>query len=170
MSLVVRKRIIEARGGHIALLARERNRQAPFPLRIREEDEETTSCIDAKRRRDDNDDGGAQYAAHFCRPRANPGSSRSSSLRVAFVFVVVVVDDVVFVLFSSFFLLLETAKATKQRSTEEGSFSRYTGERNDSSRRRAVLPRTSHPWFPPALEPLNHSVVQRFEAPVVLNA
>jgi len=47
---------------------------------------------------------------------------------------------------------------------------RRTGERNDSSRRRAVLPRASHPWFPPALEPLNHSVVQRFEDPVVLNA
>lgn len=47
---------------------------------------------------------------------------------------------------------------------------RFTGERNDSSRRRAVLPRTSHPWFPPALEPLNHSVVQRFEASVALNA
>lgn len=41
--------------------------------------------------------------------------------------------------------------------------------REDSSRRRAVLPRTSHPWFPPALEPLNHSVVQRFDVAAALN-
>lgn len=59
--------------------------------------------------------------------------------------------------------------AKKQRSTEEGALLQARAiqerERNDSSRRRAVLPRTSHPWFPPTLEPLNHSVVQRFEAP-----
>lgn len=48
---------------------------------------------------------------------------------------------------------------------EEDDGRRVLHRREDSSRRRAVLPRTSHPWFPPALEPLNHSVVQRFDEP-----
>lgn len=52
---------------------------------------------------------------------------------------------------------------------EEDDGRRALHRREDSSRRRAVLPRTSHPWFPPALEPLNHSVVQRFDGPAVLN-
>ena len=59
--------------------------------------------------------------------------------------------------------------ATKKRTTTERR-ARCTGEKIPVEEGpRTVLPRTSHPWFPPALEPLNHSVVQRFDGPAVLN-
>lgn len=75
--------------------------------------------------------------------------------------------------YSTSSFLAKSRRVREEAEVDEGrraSSSHRTRERNDSSRRRAVLPRTSHPWFPPALEPLNHSVVQRFEASVVLNA
>lgn len=131
---------------------------------------------DAHRRRASRrGDDGAARGAFLSPTRANPGFS--------FVFIFIFV----FLLLvsstsspsssssssysaSSFFA--KTTKATRRsRGRRRKTHShRCTGERNDSSRRRAVLPRTSHPWFPPALEPLNYSVVQRFEASVVLNA
>lgn len=129
---------------------------------------ENKTCIDVGRR-DEATTG--QHAAHFCRPREpirvllrlrlRPRPPPRRIIRLLFVFVLFCL-----------FLLRETTKrkAIRRSRGRRRKTRRCRGERNDSSRRRAVLPRTSHPWFPPALEPLNHSVVQRFEASVVLNA
>lgn len=128
---------------------------------------------DAHRRRASRrgDDGAARTAAHFCRPREPIRVLLRLHLRLPPPCIIHLLVFVTVIVLFCFFLLCETTKATRRSRgrRRKARSRRCMGERNDSSRRRAVLPRTSHPWFPPALEPLNHSVVQRFEASVVLN-